>query len=156
MIGRAVTFNPSKIGALLIGMYDPQIHSEARDAHLGVHSPALFLKCSGHGLFERGLVPAQRAIGPSDDRFRTFFGILQERFEIMDPASGGPLRAELLGQERCVDDQLLPGSGDGYVEATLAPVAIDCAKIDREFPGSVESERDGEHHYVPLVSLYIF
>ena len=78
---------------------------------------------------------------------------MQERLEIVHAAFARPFRAELIGMERAVDDQLAPGSRDGHIEPPFAAIAIQGAEVGGKLSGRVEPERDRKQHHIALVPL---
>ena len=156
VVGRAIALNAGQIAPGKVRVDDAQIDAERGRANLRVYAPAFALQRCGHAGFKRAVKVALAAVVRIDQRFGAALGELQKVLQITHTIGLGARQIQLVTAQTGEHAQLVARAGDGDVQAALAAVAVQGAKVHRHRAGNVGAVGDREIHDVALVALHAF
>ncbi len=135
-------------------MHHAQVDAKRRGANLRVDAPAFALQGLGHAGFKRAVKVALAAPVGFDQRFGAALGKLQKVLQVAHAVGLGARQIHLVAAQAGKHAQLVACAGDGDVQAALAAIAVERAKVHRHRARYVRPVGDGEIHDVALVALH--
>jgi hypothetical protein len=123
---------------------------------LGVQFPALACQGFGHGRLEGAFEAAQAALAGLGQGAGAPLGELQEVLQVAHAQGLGARQIHLLALEAGEHPQLVPGAGDGHVQAALTTRRFIGPKFIDTAPCQVRPVGDREVHDVAFVALHAF